>query len=160
MNQQESWVPIFALGVSADWDDLANALQASVQYQSRVRNAFGPLFAFAPLLEPENPDAWEPLPAWPREVLLGSIARKEDARVVKAFAQVEDHIGPLLHNSTTSAVRIDEHRLIADVYDQMDAAEVTAFCRLGSHEDDLSLFFVRGAKAIEPLNAALGAIKR
>jgi hypothetical protein len=148
--------PIFALDPSADWDDLTNAMEASVQYQVSEHGKFGSMFAFAPMTEPANPDAWEPLADPPQNLLAASIERKLDARLLKAFKQAEGTAGPLLlQSSPESPVWIDELKLIADVYDQMEKFGITAFCRLGTHENDVSFFFLRGLDGILAVNERL-----
>ena len=147
--------PIFALNALADWEDIENALEASVQYQVSHRGKFGPMFAFAPMTEPANPDRWEPLATPPQYLLVASIERKEDARLLKAFQHAESKVGALLQESPVSPVSIGEGQPIADVYDQMEEAGVTAFCRLGQHKDDASFFFLRGTDAILAVNEGL-----
>ncbi len=56
MSKAKRSIPIFPLGPEAVWEDVLNAIEASVQYQSEHGGKFGPLFAFAPMTEPENPD--------------------------------------------------------------------------------------------------------
>jgi hypothetical protein len=147
--------PVFALGPEATWDDLINAIEASVQYCSDTYGRFGPMSAFAPLTEPANPDRWEPMRTPPSNLLVTSIERKEDARLLKAFARAENEIRPLLHESPGSPVQIDYERLIADVYDQMERSEVIAFCHTNSNPDDPSFFFLRGLAAINSVNKYL-----
>jgi hypothetical protein len=148
-------LPIFALNALADWDDIENALEASVQYQTSHRGQFGPMFAFAPMTEPANPDRWEPLATSPQNLLIASIERKEDARLLKAFQHAEKKAGALLRESPGAPVSISEGQPIGDVYDQMEEAGVTAFCRLVQHKDDVSFFFLRGTDAILAVNEGL-----
>jgi hypothetical protein len=54
-------VPVFPLDPTAEWEDLMNALEASVQYQLAHGGKYGPLFAFAPMTVPGDPDKWEPV---------------------------------------------------------------------------------------------------
>ena len=159
MSKKKYPVPIFPLDASADWlDDLENAIEASIAYQSRVAGQFGPTFAFAPLTPPANPDEWEPLDAAPKFLLLVSIERGRDALLLKAFRRAERQVGPLLRETTESAVRIDEGQPIADVFRQMEGASVRAFAKLGWRANDISRFFVRGAREVLALNAALGVV--
>ena len=155
MSKSSSPIPIFALDVSTDWEDMENALEASVQYQTRVAGKFGPLFAFAPLTAPKNPDGWEPLETPPDFLLLVSIERSQDAFLLKTFRRSQRQVGPLLRESTASGVRIAEDQPIADVFRQMDDTAVRAFASLGLLQNDLSRFFVRGSRAILALNAAM-----
>ena len=155
MSKSSSSIPIFALDASADWEDLENALEASVAYQTKHAGKFGPLFAFAPLTAPGNPDGWEPLATPPDFLLLVSIERSRDATLLKTFRRTEKRIGPLLHGSAASVVRIAEDQPIADVFRQMEGASVRAFASLGLCHNDISRFFVRGSWAILALNAAM-----
>jgi hypothetical protein len=150
--------PIFALDASADWDDVVNAMTASVQYQTKTRGRFGPMFAFAPMTEPGNLDEWEPLQVPPKFLLVASIERNEDDRLLKAFTRAQAEIGPLLLDSPASPVQIQRDRLVADVYGQMEQAGVTAYCSIGEHEDDPSYFFLRGTDAILAVNEHLRAL--
>ena len=156
MSKKSSAVPIFALDDSADWlDDLENAMEASIQYQTRVAGKFGPVFAFAPLTTPADPDEWKPLKTAPDFLLLVSIERGRDAVLLKAFRRAENQIGPLLCQSAASGIRIDEAQPIGDVFRQMENLSVKAFASLGLLQDDLSRFFVRGSRAVLALHAAL-----
>ncbi len=155
MSKSSSSIPIFALDASADWEDLENALEASVQYQTRVAGKFGPVFAFAPLTAPTNPDGWEPLATPPDFLLLASIERSRDAFLLQAFRRSERQIGPLLRESTASVVKIAWDQPIADVFRQMENSAVRAFASLGLLQNDLSRFFVRGSRAILALHAAM-----
>ena len=144
----------------ADWDDLPNALEASIQYQQAHGGKFGPLFPFAPMTEPEDPDTWEPV-LRPQNLLLVSIDRSEDARLRKAMAELEPLLGPLVEVEPGSAIEFHETAPIADVYEQMEAAGVIACCaRQCSHKDDASLFCIMGPDAIVSLNTALGKLRR
>jgi hypothetical protein len=151
--------PIFALDASADWDDVINAMTASIRYQTETRGQFGPMFAFAPMTEPENLDEWEPLHVPPKFLLVASIERNEDERLLKAFTRAAAAIGPLLLDSPASPVRMQQDRPVADVYQQMEQAGVTAYCCIGEHEDDPSYFFLRGTDAILAVNEHLREIR-
>jgi hypothetical protein len=156
---EDSEQPIFALDPSANWDDIDNAIAASVQYQSEKRGMFGPMFAFAPMTEPQNPDKWEPLQTPPKNLLVASIERSEDKRLLKAFKQAQIVIGPLLHESPNSPVQIHFDRLLADVYRQMEEAGLIAFCHVADDKDDPSFFFLRGTEGILAVNAQLRTLK-
>jgi hypothetical protein len=160
MNAPQKSQPIFALDPSTDWEGVMNAMEASVQYCSDVLGGFGPLFAFAPMTEPANPDRWEPMTKAPKDLLLVSIARAEDKRLLKAFQLAEPEIGPLLHDSPTSPVRRNASLPIADVYRQMEQAGVTAYCITYEGENDASFFFVRGTDAIRKLDGQLRTVAR
>jgi hypothetical protein len=154
---QKNEQPIFPLDASADWDDVMNAMTASVRYQTETRGQFGPMFAFAPMTDPENLDEWEPLHVPPKFLLVTSIERKEDERLLKAFTGAAAEIGLLL-SSPASPVQIQQDRPVADVYRQMEEAGVTAYCSIAEHFDDPSYFFLRGTDAILAVNEHLRAL--
>ena len=155
-------VPIFPLDPTAEWEDLTNAMEASVQYRVAHGGQFGPLFAFAPLREPDDPDKWEPVTNELQNLLLVSIARAEDARLRQALAQAGAAVGPLVEaGAPGSGIEFRIDGLIAEVFAQMEAAGVTAcLARQAVREDDVTFICVRGAAAVHALNKALGQLRR
>src|SRR5438105_2815349 len=135
---KERSVPVFALDNSANWLDFENALDASVQFQSSERGVILPLFAFAPMTEPDNLDKWEPLKILPQNLMLMSVERHIDARVLKALKRAKPILGETLHAGPAAPVRIDLELPIADVYRQMTEADITAFCETRTGKDDMS----------------------
>jgi hypothetical protein len=111
------------------------------------------------MTEPANPDKWEPLQTPPGNVLIASIDRGRDQRLIKAFELAKCEVGRLfVNNSPDSPVRVDGELPVADVYQQMEQSGVTAFCTTGTHEHDFSFFFLRGAQTIIAFNAHLLAV--
>ena len=108
--------------------------------------SFYALFAFAPLVEPENPDTWAPLDHVPAAVLLISIERSWDAKVLQALAQMEREGVAVGHAGAAAPFAIDWATPIADVYEQMAAAGLTAFSHTGEDPDDMSFFLLRGGE--------------
>ena len=96
MKPSVNTVPVFALDDSTTWLDLENAMEASVEYQSSKRGKILPLMFFAPLTEPANPDAWLPLKTLPEHLLIVSIERHIDTKVLKALKQAQASLGDLI----------------------------------------------------------------
>lgn len=157
MKRGPDYLPIFALDASSGFEELLNALQASVEYCHQKWGQFGSWYAFAAMTEPVELDRWVPIPRGtaPEYLVAVSIDRREDKRLLRAFALAEPEIGPLLHDSNTSPVRADMQLPLADVYQQMDEAGVNAYCKLYDHEDDASFFFVVGSDAVIALDKQL-----
>ncbi|MEP6810776.1 MAG: hypothetical protein ABI992_11075 [Chthoniobacterales bacterium] len=156
-------ISVFPLAASTDWvDDLENALDASMQTQRAIRGEFYPLFAFSPMTEPANPDAWEPLGYLPQDLFLISIERSWDKKILRALAQLEREGMAVAHATAAAAplVIIDEAGLIADVYDQMAAAELTVFTKTGDDVDSMSFFFIRGEAAVRAFDRELRFFSR
>ena len=152
-------IPIFPLGPEAVWEDVLNAIEASVQYQSEHGGTFGPLFAFAPMTEPDDPDRWEPLAVPPLHLLLVSASRTADATMLKVFARAEPQIGALHRDSPGSRVKFAWEEQVAVLYDVMEEQEVVAYrFSTGQGADDCTFFCVRGADTALALNEALRAV--
>ncbi len=105
MTRPRFGVPAFALDASTDWDDLENALEASAQYQSDHLHRIMPLFAFVPMTEPADPDAWVPFIGPLENLLLVSIERRADARLLRACERARDTVGPVLRADSALNVR-------------------------------------------------------
>src|SRR4051812_39122717 len=125
MPRSVTTIPVFALDPATDWDeDFLNAMDASLQYQSTVRGSVLPVFAFSPMTAPANPDTWEPLPSSPENLLIVSVERSWDAKLLQALDRARRVVGTVMHNADDSAVHLDQLVPIADVYQQMEEAEV------------------------------------
>ena len=153
-------VPVFPLDPTAEWDDVPNAVEASIQYQQAHGGKFGPLFPFAPMTVPDDPDTWEPV-LRPQNLLLVSIERSEDARLRQALAELEPLLGRLVEAEPGSPIEFRQNAAIAELYEQMAAAGVIACCaRQGSDADDVTFFCIMGQDAIVSLNTMLGKLRR
>jgi hypothetical protein len=160
MKQRSLTMPVFALDESTDWDlDLLNALDGSVEYQSRERGRILPLFCFAPMTTPANPDRWEPLRTPAENLLVVSIERSIDARVLKALELAARTPGFVLPTDALPQVRIDHTLLIADAYRQMSEAQITALHELHYGKDDMSFFCLRGRSAVTAFDKELRKLK-
>ena len=148
-------MPVFALDETSEWEDLENSLAASVEYQSRVKGKFFPIFLFAPMCEPANPDAWEPLKVLPDDLLIVCIARSWDALVLKTLSHAAPVVGEVYRAASCPTVQIDFDVEIAAAYEQMEKADITAFARTQSGEDDLSFFLLRGHDAVVAFDRSL-----
>ena len=148
-------IPVFALDTDSTWDDLLNAMQSSVRFQTAARGQFFPLFFFAPMREPENPDTWEPLKTLPENLLMISIARHIDERVLKALMRAKSVCGETRQAASFPSVRLDFERPLANVYEQMAAAGIRSFVRISPGQDDPSFFFLRGAVAVKAFGVEL-----
>lgn len=146
-------VPIFALDTASTWYDLENAMAGSVEYQSSKRGRILPLMLFAPMTEPENPDAWEPMKGVPENLLMVSIERSMDRRILKALQWAKALCGETQHAATCPLVRIDFERPVAEVYEQMTAAGILALAHTYAGKDDPSFFFLRSEVAVRAFDA-------
>jgi hypothetical protein len=145
---------VFALSAESDWDDLVNAMAASANYQNRLGKIL-PLFLFAPMTEPQNPDTWEPLKTLPENLLMISIERHIDRRVVHALQQIKRLCGEIHQSgSFPILVQIDDKQPVADVYSQMERSGIRAYARMNGGTDP-SFFFLRGADAVKGFAAEL-----
>ena len=99
---------VFPLDPTAEWEDLMNALEASVQYQLAHGGKYGPLFAFAPMTVPDDPDKWEPVTTRLQNLLLVPIAREEDARLRQALKKAAPSVGELAEVAPGSAIQLRE----------------------------------------------------
>ena len=133
-------------------------MDASVQYQSSERGVILPLFAFAPMTEPANPDKWEPMKTQAENLLVVSIERHLDAKILKALKRAERILGPALLLSPSSPVQMDHALPIADVYRQMDECGVKACYYTGAGKDDMSFFFFAGRNAVIAFDTHLRAV--
>ena len=147
--------PVFALDESTDWEDLENVMSASVEYQLSKLGKIIPLMFFAPMTEPENLDAWEPLNALPEYLFIVSIERSADATVIQALKRAEAELGVFQFAASCPAVSIDFEEPLADVYQQMAAADVAAFAHPQPGRDDPSFFFLRGSASVRAFDRAL-----
>lgn len=155
MKPAANQAPVFALDETTDWGDLENVMSASVEYQFSKLGKIIPLLFFAPMTEPENLDAWEPLTKLPDNLFIVSIERSTDATLVKALEQAE---AELRFAASFPAVRIDFEEPFADVYRQMEAAGIAAFAHPQPGPDDPSFFFLRGSNAVRAFNTGLGKV--
>jgi hypothetical protein len=150
--------PVFALDETTDWEDLENAMAGCVEYQFRKLGKIIPLMFFAPMTEPVNLDAWEPLNALPENLFIVSIERSTDTTVIQALQHAEAELGVLQFAASCPAVRIDFEEPLADVYEQMAAAGVTAFANPQPGRDDPSFFFLRGSASVRAFDRALRVV--
>lgn len=150
--------PVFAIDENTDWEDLDNILAASAEYQSSHLGKIIPLMFFAPMMEPENLDAWEPVRSMPDHLFIVSIERSTDAVLVRALKHAEDELGELHFAASFPAVRIDFEQPFADIYQQMETAEIAAFASPQPGPDDPSFFFIRGPEAVRAFDRSLRAV--
>jgi len=148
-------VPVFALDADSTWDDLHNALESSVRYQSSKTGKILPLMLFAPMTEPANPDTWEPLKSLPENLLMVSIERHIDERVLRALMRAKFICGETRQAVSFPSVRIDFERPVAEVYEQMANAGIRSFAHTHPGKDDPSFFFLRGETAVKAFAAEL-----
>ncbi len=140
--------PVFALDETTDWDDLENAMSASADYQARKLRKIIPLMFFAPLTTPENLDAWEPMKTAPDNLLIVSIERSVDKKLIKALELAKPELGELKLADSFPAVQVDYEKPLASVYQQMEAADIAAYALTFSGPDAPSFFFLREAEEI------------
>jgi hypothetical protein len=152
--------PVFALDKSTSWADLENDMAACVQYQSDKRGKILPLMFFAPMTEPENLDAWEPMKTVPENLLIVSIERKVDVTILKALQQAEDILGEIRHAASFPSLSINYSLPLADVYRQMTVAGILAYTFTQAHKDDASFFFLRGNAAVRAFDRELRNVTR
>lgn len=152
--------PVFALDETTDWEDLENAMAACAEYQSRELGKIIPLMFFAPMTEPVNLDAWEPLKTMPQNLFIVSMERSADATVIKALKRAEAEVGELRLAASFPAVSIDFEEPLADVYQQMTAADIAAFALIHAGRDEASFFFLRGSTAVLAFDRALREVTR
>ena len=152
--------PVFALDDTTDWDDLENVMSASAEYQSSKLGKIIPLMFFAPMMEPENLDAWEPLTTLPENLFIVSIERSTDATLIKALEHAETELGALRFAASFPGVRIDFAKPLSDVYQQMEAAGIAAYAQPHPGPDDPSLFFIHGIVAVRAFDRTLREVTR
>lgn len=143
-------LPVFALGAESDWEDLRNAMEAAANYQLNQLGKIYPLFLFAALTEPANPDTWEPLKTLPENLLIISIERSMDNRVLNALFRAKFVCGETRKAADCPAVQVDVQRPVAEVYQQMAVAGVRSFA-YPSAQADACFFFLRGGAAVKAL---------
>ena len=162
MKPPKNDVPVFALDAATTWDDMENAMEGCVEYQSFKRGKILPLMLFAPMTEPENPDAWEPMKVLPENLLIVSIERHVDANILKALQQAQATCGEVRHAATFPAVQINCNAdlALADAYEQMSRAGIFAFALTYPGKDDPSFFFLRGAATVKAFASELRHVTR
>jgi len=160
MNPPQNTAPVFALDATATWTDWENAMLGCVEYQSSQRGKILPLMFFAPLTEPENMDAWEPMKTLPENLLIVSIERKVDGTILQALNQAAGVLGEVRHAATFPPVRINFNLPLADVYRQMTVAGILAYTLTRDGKDDPSFFFLRGMAAVKAFNQELRNVTR
>jgi hypothetical protein len=151
---------VFALDKSTAWEDLENAMAACVNYQSAKRGKILPLMFFAPMTEPDNLDAWEPMKQVPENLLVVSIERKVDRTILQALQQAEDVLGEIRHAASFPSVSLNYGLPLAEVYRQMADAEILAYTFTQTHQDDPSFFFLRGLAAVKAFDRELRNVTR
>ena len=154
-NSPSETAAVFALDAGTDWEDLLNAMEACINYQSTRRGKILPLMFFAPLTEPENLDAWEPMKTVPENLLVLSLERKVDLQLLQALEQAAPVLGAISHAATCQAILLDFKLPLADVYAQMTAAGILAYTYTQTHKDDPSYFFLRGVAAVRAFDKEL-----
>jgi hypothetical protein len=148
-------IPVFALDETTTWVDLEDAMEGSVEFQSSKRGKILPLMCFAPMTEPENLDAWEPMKVLPENLLVVSIERSWDAIILKALKRAEPTLGEVCHAATFPLVRINFELPLADVYKQMTEVGILAYTMLYEGKDDTSFFFLRSGAAVKAFDKEL-----
>ena len=152
-------VPVFALAPASNWGDLENAIAGSVAYQSAKLGRILPLILFAPMMEPANPDTWEPVKSVPENLLIVSVERSMDRRILKALQWARAGCGELQHDGACARVSIDFEGLVAAVYEQMTYADICSFARVFPGKDDPSFFFLRTEAAVRAFDAQFRKVK-
>jgi hypothetical protein len=160
MNPVPNNAPVFALDETTDWEDLENAISASADYQSRKLGKIIPLMFFAPLTTPENLDAWEPMKTTPDNLLIVSMERSADEKLIKALELAKPELGELKLAGAFPAVQIDFEVPLAEVYQQMEAAGIAAYTQTFSGPDAPSFFFLRGGAGVLAFDRALRQVTR
>lgn len=150
--------PVFALDETTDWEDLENAMAASVEYQSRKMGKIIPLMFFAPMTEPENLDAWVPMKATPENLLIVSIERSTDAVIFRALDKAEGTLGEMRLAPSCPEVSVDHEEPLAVIYEQMADGGIESYAAPGSGEDAPSFFFLRGKESVLAFDRALRAV--
>jgi hypothetical protein len=150
-------LPIFALEASSGWDDLQDAISGNANYQLTQLGTIIPLLLFAPLTTPENLDAWVPMKTAPENLLIISIARKMDARVLQALQQADADLGGVRHAATCPTLSVNFELPVADVYAQMTATGILAYTL--TRPDDPSFFFLRTPAAVQAFDRELRHVK-
>ncbi|MCX6897344.1 MAG: hypothetical protein NT105_01470 [Verrucomicrobia bacterium] len=148
MKPTQNTVPVFALDPATTWDDLNNDMEAVVRYQQTERGKILPLFCFAPMTEPANPDVWEPMKTLPENLLVVSIERHIDAKILKALELARAAVGEVVQASPDSPVGINYELPLSDIYEQMSDAGVSACSSVHPDKDDPSFFFLRGSDTV------------
>ncbi len=164
MKPPSNTAPVFALAEETTWDDVDNAMAASAEYQSSKLGKIIPLFFFAPLTEPENPDAWQPMRKTALHLLIVSIARSTDVTVREALRHAAAELGapqPVPgFVSPGMEIEIKDDGLLADVFQRMTAADLRFHAHEQTGEDDPSFYFVRGGAAVRAFDRALREVTR
>lgn len=164
MKPASNTAPVFALAEETTWDDVDNAMAASAEYQSSKLGKIIPLIFFAPLTEPANPDAWEPMGKMPLNLLIVSIERSTDATVREALRNAAADLGapePALGFVPPGMeIEIEDEGLLAEVYERMTAADLRFHAHEQTGEDDPSFYFVRGGAAVRAFDRALRKVTR
>jgi hypothetical protein len=148
-------LPVFALEASSGWDDLQDAISGNANYQLTKLGTIIPLLLFAPLTTPDNLDAWVPMKTAPENLLVISLERKVDAKVLLALQQAEAELGRVRHAASFPAVSVNFELPVADVYAQMTATGILAYTLTLARPDDPSFFFLRTPAAVQAFNREL-----
>lgn len=156
MTAPKNQVPVFALGPDSSWNDLENAMAGSANHQLSSSGKILPLMFFAPLTEPENPDAWLPMKAVPDNLLVVSIERKVDVIVGTALQQAAAASASSTAGKVATVV-VDFNLPLADVYRQMTVMGICTHALTFAGKDDASFFFVRGPAGVRAFDKALRA---
>lgn len=164
MHAPANTAPVFALAEETTWDDVDNAMAASSEYQLSKLGRIISLFFFAPLTEPENPDAWLPMLKTALNLLIVSIERSTDATVREALRHAAADLGapePALGFVLPGMeIEIEDEGLLAEVYERMTAADLRFHAHEQTGEDDPSFYFVRGGAAVRAFDRALRHVTR
>lgn len=160
MKSSPNIAPVFALDETTDWEDLENDMTASADYQARKLGKIIPLMFFAPMTTPENLDAWEPVKTPPDNLLIVSMERSADNKLIKAIELAEPELGELKTTSSFPAVQVDYEKPLASVYQQMQAADIAAYAQIFTHPDAPSFFFLRGNAGVLAFNRALRQVTK
>ena len=155
-----STLPVFALDADSTWADLENAMAGCAEYQSSQRGRILPILLFAPMTEPENPDAWEPMESLPENMLIISIERAMDDRIVRALQQAKAVCGETQQAAACPLVRIDFELPLANAYEQMAGAGILSYALTHPGKDDPSFFLLRGAAAVRAFATELPKVAR
>lgn len=136
------------------------ALDGCVAYQSNQRGKILPLAFFAPMTEPENLDAWEPMTTLPENLLIVSLERTVDATILKALTQARATLGEIYAAVAFSRVQINLNLPLADVYRRMAGVGLLACTVIQSDTDAISFFFLRGRTAVQAFDRELRDVTR
>jgi hypothetical protein len=160
VNNPINQVQVFALDNATSWSDLEDAMTGCVNYQLSKLGKILPLMFFAPMTEPDNPDAWLPMKSVPENLFIVSIERKVDITILKALTQTDVAINAIRAAGNDRILQINFNLPLEDVYRQMTVAEAFTHAHINPGRDDMSFFFVRGLATVRAFDKELRSVTR